>query len=363
MSLSIRAAVARTLNAPLVIETVELRNPGPGEVVVEMKASGMCHTDLSVIEGKFPVPLPLIPGHEGAGIVLQCGEGVTGVKPGDHVILNNAPECGVCPACRSTKTNRCKEIDTGRGRTSPFSSNGEPLGTMGGSTFASHTIVRDINLTPIDKNIPFASAALVSCGVMTGVGAVLFNAKVEAGSTVVVIGAGSIGLNVAQGARMAGASRIVMIDTQPAKEAISRMFGATDFVNPKTVNGPLEAHLASLLGGPADYAFECVGNVDLVRTALNAVHPHWGVCLAVGIAPFDQEIKLSATSFYFGRTLKGTFIGEGKPRTDTPKIIDWYREGKLHLDELVTHRLSLEEINKGFDLMKRGEAIRSVVIF
>jgi S-(hydroxymethyl)glutathione dehydrogenase/alcohol dehydrogenase len=360
--MTVHAAVARSAIEPLRIEEVQLRAPGPGEVLVQMKASGICHSDLSVWQGKLPLPLPMILGHEGAGIVLECGSGVDNVRPGDHVILNNVPECGECACCRSPKTNYCNEIDAGRAQGSPFSLNGEVMRTMSrGATFATHTVLRDYYLTPIPRDMPFASAALVSCGVMTGVGSALFTARVDAGSTVVVFGMGSIGLNAVQGARLAGAGRIIAVDTQPAKEASALRFGATDFLLAGADASPVDAAIRALLGGPADYAFECVGSPALMRMALSLVHPHWGVCLAIGITPYDQDITLPGSSFYLGRSMRGTFIGDGKPRTETPRLLQWYREGKLLLDELVSHRLGLEQINDGFDLMRRGAAIRSVI--
>lgn len=364
MNRTVRAAVARNVNQPFTIEQVELRAPIGDEVLVQMKASGLCHTDLSVLEGKFPLPLPSILGHEGAGIVLECGPDVKTVKPGDHVILGNLPECGHCPRCLSEKTNYCVEIDNGRKQASVFSINGEPLRSMSkAATFATHTVLSEIYIAPIPKSVPFESACLVGCGVMTGVGAALNRAKVDKDSTVVVFGMGSIGLNAVQGAQLAGARRIIGVDVNPAKEITARLFGATDFVNPKTLDTPLESHLLAQLGAPADYSFECVGNTDLLKQAMAIVHPFWGVCVAVGIPPHTGEIKLPATSFYFGRSLVGTFIGEGKPRRDTPRIIDWYQRGKLRLDELVTHRIALDEINEGFAMMKRSEVIRAVIVY
>jgi S-(hydroxymethyl)glutathione dehydrogenase/alcohol dehydrogenase len=361
MTITVKAAVAQGKNLPLSVEEVQLRAPGEHEVLVQMKASGLCHTDLSVIEGKFPRPMPIILGHEGAGVVLECGPGVDNVRPGDHIIINNMPHCGHCAPCRSEVTNYCADIALQSAKPSAFTWNGAPVATMGhAATFASHSVLPSNQLTVIPNDMPFDVAALVACGVMTGVGAVLFNAKVRSDTTVVVFGIGSIGLNVLQAARLAGAARIIAVDTSAMKENVARLFGATDFVNPKAVDGPVDQHIKAMLGGPADYAFECVGNVELV---LDLVNPFWGVCLAVGVPPFDQQITLPATSFYFGRSLRGTFIGDGNPLTDTPKVLQWYREGKLRLDELVSHRMPLEDINHGFDLMRCGESIRSVVLF
>lgn len=360
--MKVRAAVANGLNQPLTIEEVDLREPEAGEVLVQMKASGICHTDLSVLEGNFPLSLPRILGHEGAGVVLACGEGVTTVKPGDHVLLNTNPECGVCPTCQSQKTNFCTETLVAKHSVSPFSRQGEPLDRMSHSTsFATHTVLKEYFVSPIPADVPFQSACLVGCGVMTGIGAVIFNAKVDAGSSVVVWGMGSIGLNAVQGARLAGAKRIVAIDMNPAKESVARLFGATDFVAAGAVEGSIVAHLQALLGGPADYAFECVGNVNLIAAATEVVNPFWGVTVAVGVPPHMHEIKLPAPTFYFGRSLKGTFIGNGKPRTDAPKIIQWYQDKKVLLDELVTHRITLDQINEGFDLMRSHKGIRCVI--
>lgn len=363
--MKVKAAVAHALNQPLVIEELELRAPEAGEVLVEMKASGICHTDLSVLEGNFPLSLPRILGHEGAGVVLACGAGVTSVKPGDHVILNTNPECGVCPTCRSDKTNFCSQTLQAKHSVSPFRRhNGEPLQRMSqGTSFATHTVLSENFVSPIPADVPFESACLVGCGVMTGIGAAMFNAKVEAGSSVVVWGMGSIGLNAVQGARLAGATRIIAIDMNPAKETAAQLFGATDFVHAGAVEGSIVAHLQAMLGGPADYAFECVGNVNLIAAATEVVNPFWGVCVAVGVPPYMQEIKLPASTFFFGRALKGTFIGNGKPRRDTPRIVQWYRDRKVLLDELVTHRISLEQINEGFDLMRRHEGIRCVIVY
>jgi S-(hydroxymethyl)glutathione dehydrogenase/alcohol dehydrogenase len=359
MAIVTRAAVASGVGQPLVIDEVDLRSPGPGEVLVQMKASGLCHTDLSIIEGKFPVPLPAILGHEGAGIVLECGDGVTLAKAGDHVILNNLLHCGECRPCRSGRTSFCEaQLQP---REPAFTWRGQSL-RGGVSSFAAHTVVHEQQLSIIPTDMPFASASLVPCGVLTGTGAVWNDAQVDPGSSVIVFGLGSIGLNVIQAARLAGAARIIAADTNPAKEGPARQFGATDFVNP---SGPvlLEEQVERLLGGKLDYAFECVGNPALLARATAMVSPYHGVCMAVGIAGHDQTITLPASTFYFGRTVRGTFIGDGNPREQTPKIIEHYCAGDLKIDELVTHRLPFEQINEGFELMRAGEAIRTVILF
>jgi S-(hydroxymethyl)glutathione dehydrogenase/alcohol dehydrogenase len=362
MSLITKAAIARDHNAPLIIEDVALRAPGRREVLVEMKASGLCHTDLSIVQGNFPFPLPAILGHEGAGIVRACGPDVTRVKEGDHVILNNLIHCGECEPCRKGKVTGCvlrSELDA-----MPFHWNGEPLRTLSGiASFARHTVIRQEQVTVIPQSIPFASAAVVPCGVMTGAGAVWNDAKVEPGSTVVVFGLGSIGLNVVQAAAISGASRIVAIDINPGKEQVARLFGATHFVNPRDLALPLKEHLTASLGGLADYAFECVGNVDLLAQAVDLVDPFSGVCLAVGVPPQNQSITLPASTFYLGRTVRGTHIGDGNPLEDTPRIVSDYQNGAFKLNELVTHTLPLDRINEGFDLMKTGQSIRAVILY
>jgi S-(hydroxymethyl)glutathione dehydrogenase/alcohol dehydrogenase len=364
MTMTIRAAVVRAANEPFAIENVELRAPLPGEVLVQMKASGLCHTDLSAMQGNYPVPFPIILGHEGAGIVLECGAGVTRVQPGDHVILNNSPQCGTCSLCLSDYTKYCVEFDNGRKQQAAFFSGGEPLQTMSkGASFATHTVLSEHFLSPIPKSVPFESACLVGCGVMTGVGAALNTAHVRTGSTAVVFGMGSIGLNAVQGARLAGAGRIVAVDVNPAKEAIARQFGATDFINPKTLDVPIEKFIPKFLGAPADFSFECVGSTQLLKQAMAMVHPFWGVCIAVGIPPHTGTIELPASSFYIGRRLQGTFIGDGKPIQEAERLMNWYQGGELRLDELVTNRIALEEINEGFEMMKRSEVIRTVIVY
>jgi S-(hydroxymethyl)glutathione dehydrogenase/alcohol dehydrogenase len=364
MSMTVRAAVARDKGRPLTIENVELRAPAAGEVLVQMKASGLCHTDLSALQGSYPQPFPIILGHEGAGIVLACGPGVSRVQPGDHVVLHNTPQCGVCAPCRADYTRYCIEMSKASMKGAAFTSSGHPLQTMSkAASFATHTVLSEFFLTPIPSQVPFESACLIGCGVMTGTGAALNTARVRPGSTVVVFGMGSIGLNAVQGARLAGAARIVAVDINPAKEAAARHFGATDFVNPATLDAPVEQHLPILLGGPADFSFECIGNTELLRQALAVVNLFWGVCIAVGIPPHGGQIELPATAFYVGRRLQGTLMGDGKPLQETRRLIDWYTQGELRLDELVTRRIALDEINEGFEMMQRGEVIRSVIIY
>lgn len=364
MSILTRAAIAPGNGEPLFVDEIEVRAPNAGEVLVEMKASGLCHTDLSAMEGKFPVRLPAVLGHEGAGVVVECGPGVSAVAPGDHVILHNTAHCGQCLPCLSQKTGYCETMALDARSPSPFTWRGERLGRMGpAASFSGHTIINPDRLTRFDPEVTFEAASLVPCGVMTGLGAVDNVAKVEPGSKVLVFGMGSIGLNVLQACRLAGASIIVALDNNPAKEAVAREFGATHFIDPAEAGEPLDKRIKALFGGWGDYAFDCVGHPAIVRQAVGLVSPYWGVMVAVGIAPVGEEISLPASTFYFGRSIRGTFIGDGNPVTDTPKILDWYRTGKLAIDPLITHRISLDEINTGFDLMKAGEAIRTVVMF
>jgi len=364
MTFRTRAAIAPGIGERLIIEEIRVRPPQAGEVLVEMKASGLCHTDLSAMEGKFPVRLPAVLGHEGAGVVSECGPGVTGVVPGDHVILNNTAHCGECRPCQSGRTGFCATMAMDGRALSPFTWRGQPLGRMGpAASFAAHTIIDAGRLTRFDDSVAHDVAALIPCGVMTGYGAVHNVAKVEAGSSVLVFGMGSIGLNVLQASRLADAERIIPIDTNPAKDAVTRAFGATHFLNPGDAGDPLDKRVKALLGGYADHAFDCVGHPAVVSQALSLVNPYWGVMVAVGIAPVGQELTLPTSTFYVGRTMRGTFMGDCNPVTDTPMILQHYREGRLAIDALITHRVSLDEINTGFDLMKSGEAVRTVVIF
>jgi len=359
-----RAAIARAPGEALIVDAIEVRAPAEGEVLVAMTASGLCHTDLSAMEGKFPVKLPAVLGHEGAGIVVECGPGVTCVVPGDAAILNNTAHCGECRPCQSGRTGYCATMALDVRAPSPFTWRGEPLGRMGpAASFSAHTIIDAARLTRFDESITPEVAALIPCGVMTGYGAVNNVAKVEAGSSVMVFGMGSIGLNVLQASRLAGAATIIAIDTNPAKEGVARAFGATHFLNPDEAGEPFDKRAKAMLGGYADHAFDCVGHPAVVRQAVSLVNPYWGVMVAVGITPIGQEIAVPASSFYVGRTMHGTFMGDCNPVVDTPLIIDHYQTGKLAIDQLITHRVTLDEINTGFDLMKSGEAVRTVVVF
>jgi S-(hydroxymethyl)glutathione dehydrogenase/alcohol dehydrogenase len=369
--LDVRAAVAHCAGAPLTIETVRLDGPTAGEVLVEIKATGICHTDEFTRSGADPEGLfPAILGHEGAGIVVDVGPGVTSVVKGDHVIPLYTPECRQCKACLSRKTNLCTAIRATQGKglmpdgTSRFSLGGERLHHyMGCSTFANFTVLPEIAVAKIRDDAPFDKVCYIGCGVTTGIGAVINTAKVEPGANVVVFGLGGIGLNVVQGARMAGAHMIVGVDLNPAREALARKFGATHFVNPRDVAGDLVPHLVELTGGGADYSFECIGNVDVMRQALECCHRGWGVSVIIGVAGAGQEIKTRPFQLVTGRVWKGTAFGGARGRTDVPKIVDWYMEGKIDIDDLITHKLPLDRINEGFDLMHKGESIRTVVEF
>ncbi len=371
--MDVRAAVAFEAGRPLEIETVQLEGPRAGEVLVEIKATGLCHTDKYTLSGADPEGLfPAILGHEGAGIVAEVGPGVTGLKPGDHVIPLYTPECRQCRSCLSRKTNLCTSIRTTQGRglmpdgTTRFSCKGQPiLHYMGCSTFANYTVLPEIALAKVRDDAPFDTICYVGCGVTTGIGAVLFTAKVEYGASVVVFGLGGIGLNVIQGARMVGAAQIVGVDLNPAREAMAREFGMTHFVNPKDLgeNGDLVGHLVELTGGGADYSFECVGNTTLMRQALECAHRGWGVSTIIGVAASGQEISTRPFQLVTGRRWIGSAFGGARGRTDVPKIIDWYMDKKISIDPLITHRLPLDRINEGFDLMTRGESIRTVVLY
>ena len=365
-----KAAVAWKAGEPLSIETVELDPPRDGEVLVEVKATGICHTDYFTLSGADPEGIfPSILGHEGAGVVLEVGAGVTALKPGDHVIPLYTPECRQCKFCLSRKTNLCQAIRSTQGRglmpdgTSRFSLDGKPiLHYMGTSTFSNHIVVPAIALAKIRDDAPFDKVCYIGCGVTTGVGAVLFTAKVEAGANVVVFGLGGIGLNVIQGANMVGADRIIGIDTNPAREGLGRKFGMTHFIDPKKEKNVVDA-IVQLTDGGADYSFECIGNVTTMRQALECCHKGWGQSVIIGVAAAGQEINTRPFQLVTGRVWKGSAFGGARGRTDVPRIVDWYMEGKLNIDDLITHHLPLERINEGFDLMKRGESIRSVVEF
>lgn len=365
-----RAAVAWKFAAPLSIESVELAGPRAGEVLVEVKATGICHTDHYTLSGADPEGLfPAILGHEGAGIVVDVGEGVTSVRRDDHVIPLYTPECRECKFCLSRKTNLCQKIRATQGRglmpdgSSRFSLDGRPiLHYMGASTFSNFIVVPEIALAKIRPDAPFDTACYIGCGVTTGIGAVLFTAKVEPGATVVVFGLGGIGLNVIQGAKMVGAGRIVGVDTNPAREAMARRFGLTDFIDPTQVENVVDA-IVQLTDGGADYSFECIGNTTTMRQALECCHKGWGQSVIIGVAPAGAEISTRPFQLVTGRRWLGSAFGGARGRTDVPKIVDWYMDGRIRIDELITHRLPLERINEGFALMERGESIRSVVVY
>jgi S-(hydroxymethyl)glutathione dehydrogenase / alcohol dehydrogenase len=363
-----KAAVAWQAGAPLTIEMVDLGGPRDGEVLVEVKATGICHTDWYTLSGADPEGLfPAILGHEGAGVVLESK--VPWLKAGDHVIPLYTPECRQCKFCLSRKTNLCQAIRATQGKglmpdgSSRFSLNGKPLlHYMGTSTFSNHIVVPGIALAKIRSDAPFATVCYIGCGVTTGVGAVLFTAKVEAGANVVVFGLGGIGLNVIQGAKMVGADKIIGIDINPAREAMARRFGMTHYINPKDVPNLVDA-IVQLTDGGADYSFECIGNTQVMRQALECTHKGWGRSIIIGVAEAGAEISTRPFQLVTGRKWEGSAFGGARGRTDVPKIVHWYMDGKLKIDELITHKLPLERINEGFELMKRGESIRSVVEF
>ena len=366
-----RAAVALEAGKPLSIETVDLEGPRAGEVLVEIKSTGICHTDEFTLSGADPEGLfPAILGHEGAGVVVDVGKGVTSVKKGDHVIPLYTPECRECSYCTSGRTNLCQAIRETQGQgvmpdgSSRFSLNGEKLfHYMGTSTFANHTVLPEIAVAKVRKDAPFEKICYIGCGVTTGIGAVINTAKVEPGDNVVVFGLGGIGLNVIQGAQLVGADKIVGVDINPGRRAIAEKFGMTHFVNPKEVEGDLVPYLVDLTDGGADHSFECIGNVDLMRQALECCHKGWGKSTIIGVAPAGAEIATRPFQLVTGRVWQGTAFGGAKGRTDVPKIVDWYMDGKINIDDLITHVLPLDEINNAFDLMHKGESIRSVVTF
>lgn len=369
--MDVRAAVAYGANQPLVIETVQLDGPRPGEVLVEIKATGVCHTDAYTLSGMDPEGLfPTILGHEGAGVVVEVGEGVRSLKPGDHVIPLYTPECRECEYCLSGKTNLCQAIRETQGKglmpdgTSRFSSQGKTLyHYMGTSTFAQYTVLPEIALAKIREDAPFDKVCYIGCGVTTGIGAVIYTAKVRPGDKVVVFGLGGIGLNVVQGARLAGADMIIGVDINPSKKTLAEAFGMTHFVNPQEVEGDLVPYLVSLTKGGADYSFECVGNTTLMRQALECCHKGWGTSVIIGVAGSGQEISTRPFQLVTGRNWRGSAFGGAKGRTDVPKIVDWYMEGKIQIDEMITHTLPLESINTAFDLMHEGKSIRTVLTF
>jgi S-(hydroxymethyl)glutathione dehydrogenase / alcohol dehydrogenase len=369
--MDVKAAVALEAGQPLTIETVQLEGPKAGEVLVEIKATGICHTDAFTLSGADPEGLfPAILGHEGAGVVVEVGAEVKSIKPGDHVIPLYTPECRNCEYCLSRKTNLCQAIRATQGRglmpdgTSRFSLGGQMLHHyMGTSTFANYTVLPEIAVAKIRSDAPFDKVCYIGCGVTTGVGAVVHTAKVEPGARVVVFGLGGIGLNVIQGCRMVGADQIVGVDINPSRRAIAEKFGMTHFVNPKEVEGDLVPYLVDLTQGGADYSFECIGNVEVMRQALECCHKGWGESVIIGVAGAGQEIRTRPFQLVTGRVWKGSAFGGARGRTDVPKIVDWYMEGKINIDDLITHTMPLDRINQAFDLMHQGESIRSVVLF
>jgi len=365
-----RAAVAFEPGKPLSVETVQLEGPRAGEVLVEIKATGICHTDAYTLSGADPEGLfPSIMGHEGAGVVVETGAGVTSLQPGDHVIPLYTPECRQCKFCVSGKTNLCGAIRETQGRgvmpdgTSRFSMQGQVLHHyMGTSTFSNFTVLPEIAVARIRQDAPFDKVCYIGCGVTTGLGAVINTAGVEPGSTVAVFGLGGIGLNVIQGARLVGADRIIGVDLNPARESLAEKFGMTDFVNPAEVDDVVGA-IVDLTDGGVDYSFECIGNVQVMRQALECCHKGWGESIIIGVAASGQEISTRPFQLVTGRVWRGTAFGGAKGRTDVPKIVDWYMNGKINIDDLITHTLPLEQINEAFDLMHAGESIRSVVVY
>ncbi len=368
--MDVKAAVAFEAGKPLQIETVQLEGPRAGEVLVEIKATGICHTDAFTLSGDDPEGIfPAILGHEGAGVVVETGAGVTSVKPGDHVIPLYTPECRECDFCLHPKTNLCQAVRATQGQglmpdgTSRFSLNGKPIfHYMGCSTFSNYAVMPEIAVAKVRQDAPFDKICYIGCGVTTGVGAVAFDAKVEPGSNVVVFGLGGIGLNVIQGARMVGADKIIGVDINESKVALAKQFGMTDFVNPKKVDNVVDA-IIDLTNGGADYSFECIGNVNTMRQALECCHKGWGESIIIGVAGAGQEISTRPFQLVTGRVWRGTAFGGARGRTDVPKIVDWYMDGKINIDDLITHTMPLDKINDAFDLMHEGKSIRSVVLY
>jgi len=367
-----KAAVAWKANAPLTIETIELDGPRAGEVLVEIMASGVCHTDLYTLSGADPEGIfPAILGHEGAGIVREIGPGVTSLKVGDHVIPLYTPECRQCKTCTSQRSNLCTSIRATQGKgvmpdgKSRFSCTGETVfHYMGCSTFSNFTVLPEIALAKVREDAPFDKICYIGCGVTTGIGAVLYTAKVWAGANVVVFGLGGIGLNVIQGARMVGANKIIGVDLNPSKRAMAEKFGMTHFINPKEVgDDKVVQAIQDLTDGGADFSFECIGNTNVMRQALECTHRGWGESIIVGVAGAGKEISTRPFQLVTGRVWKGTAFGGVRGRTQVPQIVDWYMEGKINIDDLITHKMPIEDINKAFDLMHDGTSIRSVVTF
>src|SRR5450755_3283685 len=369
--MDVRAAVANGPQTKLSIETVQLEGPRAGEVLVEIKASGVCHTDAYTLSGQDSEGIfPSILGHEGAGVVVDVGAGVKSLKKGDHVIPLYTPECRECEYCLNPKTNLCQAIRATQGKglmpdgSSRFRRGKDTLyHYMGCSTFANYTVLPEIALAKIREDAPFDKVCYIGCGVTTGIGAVIHTAKVEPGANVVVFGLGGIGLNVIQGAKLVGANKIVGVDINPKRKALAEKFGMTHFVNPKEVGGDLVAHLVDITDGGADYSFECIGNVDIMRQALECCHRGWGVSVVIGVAGAGKEIHTRPFQLVTGRVWKGSAFGGVRGRTGVPKIVDWYMDGKINIDDLITHTMPLEKINDAFELMHSGESIRSVAIY
>ena len=366
-----RAAVAFAPAKPLEIVELDLDGPQAGEVMVEIKATGVCHTDEFTLSGRDPEgAFPVVLGHEGAGVVVETGPGVTSVETGDHVIPLYTPECRECEYCLNPKTNLCQKIRATQGRgvmpdgTSRFSYKGAPvLHYMGCSTFSNYTVLPEIAVAKVRRDAPFNKICYIGCGVTTGLGAVMFTAKVEPGSTAVVFGLGGVGLNVIQGLALVGARQIVGVDLNAEKAKLARKFGMTDFVDAGEWGARLVGHLVELTGGGADYSFECIGNVEVMRTALECCHKGWGVSVIIGVAGAGQEIRTRPFQLVTGRVWRGTAFGGARGRTDVPKIVDLYCDGRIDIDSLITHQMPLDDINRAFDLMRRGDSIRSVVSF
>ncbi len=365
-----KAAIAVKAGEDLVIEELDLDGPGDNEVLVEIKATGVCHTDAFTLSGDDPEGIfPSVLGHEGAGIVMEVGKNVTSVKPGDHVIPLYTPECRDCNFCLNPKTNLCQSIRETQGQglmpdgTSRFSLNGDPIyHYMGCSTFSNYSVMPEIAVAKVRQDAPFDKICYIGCGVTTGIGAVVYDAKVEPGSNVVVFGLGGIGLNVIQGAKMVGANKIVGIDINESKVPLATKFGMTDFINPTKIDDVVEA-IIDLTGGGADYSFECIGNVETMRQALECCHKGWGESVIIGVAGAGQEISTRPFQLVTGRVWRGSAFGGARGRTDVPKIVDWYMDGKINIDDMITHTMPLEEINEAFHLMHKGESIRSVVLY
>ena len=366
-----RAAIATAAGKPLAIETVDLAPPRAGEVLVEIKATGICHTDEFTLSGADPEGIfPAVLGHEGAGVVVEVGDSVSTLKPGDHVIPLYTPECRECEYCTSGKTNLCQAIRTTQGKgLMPDGSSRFSLGDdkifhyMGTSTFSNYTVLPEIALAKIREDAPFDKVCYIGCGVTTGIGAVINTAKVRPGDNVVVFGLGGIGLNVVQGARLADANIIVGVDINPARRELAEKFGMTHFVNPREIGGDIVPYLVDLTGGGADFSFECIGNVEIMRQALECCHKGWGESVIIGVAGAGEEISTRPFQLVTGRVWRGTAFGGARGRTDVPKIVDWYMDGKIQIDPLITHTMPLDDINNGFELMRRGESIRGVVVY